>query len=62
MESDVPADVRHEISTIVNHCKPVVGETACETAFKQTKCFIVEYKKVEKEYAAKFTDESTQHL
>lgn len=62
MENDVPADVKHEISTIVNQCKALAGETACQTAFKQTKCFVVEYKKVEKEYAAKFTDESTQQV
>ncbi|XP_063705312.1 general odorant-binding protein 56d-like isoform X2 [Culicoides brevitarsis] len=62
MEADVPTDVRHEISQIVQRCTPLQGQTACETAFKQTKCFVVEYKKVEKEYAAKFTDDSAQHL
>lgn len=62
MEADVPPDVQHEISAIVNQCTPLVGETACETAFKQTKCFITEYKKVEREYAAKFSEHSEQHL
>lgn len=53
---DAPPEIHEDIRNFVNKCKLSMGESSCDTAFKQTKCFVKEIKTIEKSYDAHWVD------
>lgn len=57
IEQEAPTEIKKDMPALVERCTPLKGEDSCETAFKQTKCFVNEMKELEKVFAARLLEE-----